>query len=264
VSGDLCVVSCGAIASAALLLHSGLGDVQPNGDLIGRYLMRHCSGIVIGLFPFRTNPERQFHKQVAITDFYFGRAGSDPQGPWGSIQALQTPPPEYVKNVTAYPPPIPQIGAATIQFQSFLLCLAEDLPRPENRVVLHGHRTDPYGMPIARVYHKYTKRDVQARRSLYREARRILRKAGSLIRVRLPIHTYSHAVGTCRFGNDPATAVLDRWCGFFGVTNLFVVDGSFLPSSGGVNPSLTIAANGLRVGEHLVRHFDEVVRGRTQ
>jgi choline dehydrogenase-like flavoprotein len=69
-------------------------------------------------------------------------------------------------------------------------------------------------------------------------------------------------LGTCRIGTDPATSVLDPWCGFHGVPNLFVVDGSFLPSSGGVNPSLTIAANGFRVGEHLVRHWDDRVGGR--
>jgi choline dehydrogenase-like flavoprotein len=76
----------------------------------------------------------------------------------------------------------------------------------------------------------------------------------------MPIHTYSHAIGTCRFGLNPERAVLDRRCNFFGVPNLFVVDGSFLPSSGGVNPSLTIAANGLRVGAYLADHWDDVVR----
>lgn len=264
VSADVVVVSCGAIATATLLLHSGLGNVEPNGRLIGTHLMRHCAGIVIAMFPFRTNPERQFHKQVAITDFYFGRPDRAPRGPWGTLQALQTPPPEYIEQASPYAPPSGLIGARTVQYQSFLLAIAEDLPRPENRVEVAAGTRDPYGMPVARVLHRYCRRDLQARKALYREGSRIMRRAGSFLRLRMPIHTYSHAVGTARFGSDPAHAVLDPWCGFFGLPNLFVVDGSFMPSSASVNPSLTIAANGLRVGRHLAERWNDVIGGKTQ
>jgi choline dehydrogenase-like flavoprotein len=260
---DLCVVSCGPIASAALLLSSGLDQVEPNGRLLGRYLMRHCSGIVIGIFPFKTNPERQFHKQFAITDFYFGHETGGPEGPWGMIQALQTPPPEFVRETAPYPQPIGTIGAKTLPYHAYLLCIAEDLPNIDNRVEVDHRHVDPFGSPIAQVYHKYSSRDLMARQALYREAARILRKAKSLIRVRLPIHTYSHALGTARFGTDPEQAVLDPWCRFFGISNLYVVDGSFMPSSAGVNPSLTIAANGLRVGQHLAGNWDDVIRKGT-
>ena len=65
------------------------------------------------------------------------------------------------------------------------------------------------------------------------------------------IRTFSHAAGTVRMGEDPRTAPLDEWCAFRGVENVSVVDASVMPTSGGVNPSLTIAANALRVGEHL-------------
>jgi choline dehydrogenase-like flavoprotein len=252
VYGQLVVVSCGAIASAALLLASGLGHAGPSGHLVGRNLMRHCAGIAIAIFPFETNPERQFHKQVAFMDFYFGREGAEPLGPWGMIQALQVPPPEYVRQASPYPPPTGTIGAWTTKFQAFLLCIAEDIPQLANRVELDASVTDPYGMPVARIFHQYTRRDRRARKQLWREAGRVLRKAGALLRLRMPIHTYSHALGTCRMGNDPASSVLDEACGFRGVPNLFVVDSSVFPSSAGVNPSLTIAANGLRVGEHLV------------
>jgi choline dehydrogenase-like flavoprotein len=262
VRADLYVVSAGAIPSPALLLRSGLGDVGPNGRLIGRYLMRHCSGIVAGVFPFRTNPERKFHKQVALTDFYFGKPGTAPDGPWGSIQSLQTPPPAFVEHEAPYPTPIPWIAAKSLQFQSYLLCMAEDLPRLDNRVEVDASRTDPLGLPLTTVSHTYLPRDLAARQGLYREARRILRRAGALVRITLDIHTYSHALGSCRMGTDPTTSVLDPWCGFHGIPNLAVVDGSFMPSSAGVNPSLTIAANGFRVGAHLVAHWDDRVRGR--
>ncbi len=255
---DVCIVSCGAIPSAKLLLTSGLDRIEPNGKLIGRNLMRHCSGIAIGIFPFKTNPERQFHKQFALTDFYFGHATRGPAGPWGMLQALQTPPPEVVRANAPYPWPIGMLGARTIPYHAYLLCIAEDLPQARNRVELDATRTDKYGVPVARVFHQYDARDLAARRSLFREASRILRKAGALVRVRMPIHTYSHAIGTTRFGSDPAEAVLDPWCRFFGVRNLFVVDGSFLPSSGSVNPSLTIAANGLRVGRHIADRWRDL------
>jgi choline dehydrogenase-like flavoprotein len=255
VASRVCVVSAGAIPSAALLLASGLGAVAPNGSWVGRCLMRHCSGIVIGIFPSRTNPERVFHKQVALTDFYFGDGtGRRPPGPWGMIQGLQVPPPEYIAAEGGFP--LGTVGARAADRMVFLLCIAQDLPDPANRVAVDPAQTDQYGAPIPRVFHRYARRDRQARSALYREGARVLRRAGAVIRVRKPINTFSHAVGTCRFGHDPAKAALDRWCRFFGVPNLFVVDASFLPSSGGVNPSLTIAANALRVGQHIVAEWD--------
>jgi len=252
----VCVVSAGAIPSAALLLASGLGAVGPSGSWIGRGLMRHCSGIVIGIFGAPTNPERVFHKQVALTDDYFGGAGGSPPGPWGMIQGLQVPPPEYIAAEGGFP--IGTLGAKTVDRQVFLLCIGQDLPDPANRVEIDPGLTDRYGAPIPRVFHRYTRRDRQVRTALYRQAARVLRKAGALIRVRKPINTFSHALGTCRFGEDPTRAALDPWCRLFGVPNLFVVDASFMPSSGGVNPSLTIAANALRVGEHLVADWDRL------
>jgi choline dehydrogenase-like flavoprotein len=259
----LCVVSAGAIPSAGLLLASGLGAVAPNGAWIGKCLMRHCSGIVIGLFPSRTNPERVFHKQVALTDFYFGSAErAQPAGPWGMIQGLQVPPPEYIAEEGGFP--IGTLGARAADRMIFLLCIAQDLPDPENRVEIDPALTDPFGAPIPRVFHRYSRRDRQARSALYREGARVLRRAGAVIRARKPINTFSHAVGTCRFGADPARAVLDPWCRFFGVPNLFVVDASFMPSSGGVNPSLTIAANALRVGKHIVAEWEGLMAGRAR
>ena len=65
------------------------------------------------------------------------------------------------------------------------------------------------------------------------------------------IKTFSHAVGTVRFGADPATSVLDESCRYRGVDNLHVVDASFMPTSAGLNPSLTISANALRVGAEI-------------
>lgn len=264
VRADAYVVSAGAIASPALLLRSGLGALEPNGRLIGRYLMRHCSGIVVGILLRRTNPERRFHKQVAITDFYFGPAGAAPDAGrdwWGTIQSLQVPPAEYLTSHAPFP--IGQIGAATLEHHLSVLCVAHDEPNPDNRVALHPTRRDPYGHEVAHVFHRYSARDRGARRALYCEAARVLRQAGARLRIRKPIATFSHAVGTCRMGEHPSGAVLDPWCRVFGVPNLYVVDGSFMPTSGAVNPSLTIAANALRVGAHISAGWS-TVRRRTE
>ena len=87
---------------------------------------------------------------------------------------------------------------------------------------------------------------------LLKRARRVLRKAGGLASYTYPIDSFSHAVGTLRCGTTAEQSVLDADCRYWGAENLYVVDGAFMPSSGGVNPSLTIAANALRVAEKMV------------
>lgn len=246
------VISAGACASPALLLRSGLDRLRGNGRLIGRHLMSHCSGIVLGLTGRVTNPEHRFHKQVAITDCYFGPAGAGPQDGhhWqGMIQGLHVPPAEYIRAKAPFP--IAQLGAATSRRHLYALCIAHDEPNAENQVSVHSTRRDCHGVPVSQISHTFSARDRLARRALYDEASAVLQAAGAWLRLRRPIATFSHAVGTCRMGSDPEHAVLDPWCQVFGVSNLHVVDGSFMPTSGAVNPSLTIAANALRVGDHL-------------
>jgi choline dehydrogenase-like flavoprotein len=72
---------------------------------------------------------------------------------------------------------------------------------------------------------------------------------------KMPLQSLGHQVGTCKFGEDPATSVLDLNCRAHDLDNLYVVDGSFFVSSGAVNPTLTIIANALRVGEHLLERL---------
>ena len=88
---------------------------------------------------------------------------------------------------------------------------------------------------------------------LVRRTKRILRGLGAWSFYTYHVKTFSHALGTVRMGTDPETAPLDEWCRFRGLDNLRVVDGSALPTSGAVNPSLTIAAVALRSMDQLVR-----------
>lgn len=263
-SCDVAVLSAGAIASPALILASGLGALHPNDALIGRYLMRHCNGIVIGFFPFRTNPEGEFHKQVAFTDFYHqsGGNGNGRLEPCGMIQSLQVPPPEYIRTMTFFPANL--VGPHSYAVNQFLMCIAEDEAQPDNRVTLSPTLRDDLGQPVAAVRYRHHPADLRRRDMLQRQAGRILRQAGARFRGRYAVDTFSHALGTCRFGTDPRTAVLDPACRFFGSPNLFVADASFMPTAAAVNPSLTIAANGLRVGDHIVAEWDHIARAERE
>jgi choline dehydrogenase-like flavoprotein len=132
-----------------------------------------------------------------------------------------------------------------------LLVIAEDQPRASNAVSVNWRTVDRYGLPELRVHHSYSDRDERVAGILIDTARAILREAGALFTIVHSIRTFSHALGTVRMGIDPATSPLDARGCYRGLENLFVVDGSALPRSAGLNPSLTIAANALRVGSHL-------------
>jgi len=135
-----------------------------------------------------------------------------------------------------------------------LLCIAEDDPQEDNRISLAEER-DEYGMELVAVEHRYSRADYERRNHLVNRAKKVLRAAGGLISYMYKIDTFSHAVGTLHCGASAEESVLDPQCRFWGVENLFVLDGGFMPTSGGVNPSLTIAANSLRVADYLVSHF---------
>ena len=243
-TGKRYILAAGALGSAHLALASGLENASPAGDWVGRCLMRHCNMIVFGLFPRPLAGSRSFHKQVGIFDHY-GIRSDEPRR--GVIQSIQPPPPGLIAN--RLPAFMARSADPFIDRCTGLLAIAEDEPRPENRVDLSRTRGDRYGIPRAIVTHRYTRRDLAARRDLVRVAKSVLRAAGAWATPTFRIHTFSHAVGTLRMGHDPAANPLDAWCRFRGCDNLWVTDGSFMPRSGAVNPSLTIAANALRVAE---------------
>jgi choline dehydrogenase-like flavoprotein len=214
--------------------------------------MRHCNSIVFGVFPDRPNPRGQFHKQVGIHDFYFGHAGvPGPTGKLGSIQQLATPPAGLVRE--ELPRALGPFVGPALDHLTGLLVMAEDQPQPGNHVRVDWQARDTYGLPELTVEHHYTARDARARAALVHQSKRVLRRAGAPVSYVHQIKTFSHAVGTVRFGADPETSVLDEDCRFRGVDNLHVVDASFMPTSAGLNPSLTISANALRVGAAIAR-----------
>jgi choline dehydrogenase-like flavoprotein len=250
--GRQIVLAAGALASPHLLLASGLQRLNPGGQVIGRYLMRHYNEIVFGIFPQPPSRGGAFHKQLGIHDLYFGHPSvRHPRGKLGALQQLATPP---IAMVWAE---LPWLVAATVapmvKYLTGLLVMAEDQPCYTNRVLLDESRRDRYGLPRLVLNHRHTDRDRAAGTALAKIARAIFRRAGALGCYRHQIGTYSHAVGTVRMGTDPWSSALDGECRFRGVENLSVIDGSVLPTSGAVNPSLTIAAIALRAARALIR-----------
>lgn len=249
VRGREVILAAGALASPHLVLASGLDALSPAPSAVGRYLMRHYNEIVFGLFLRAPGRHRRFHKQLGIHDFYFGHPGGEPAGKLGALQQLPTPPSALVRaNLPRFVAPL---AAPLVDHLTGLLVIAEDQPRAENGVSVDPAARDRWGLPRLVVRHRYSARDRQAGRVLAREARRILRRAGALALYRHRILTFSHAVGTLRMGPDPGASVVDGWGRYRGLDNLHVVDGSVLPTSAGVNPSLTIAAVALRAGRRL-------------
>lgn len=245
------ILSAGALASPQLLLASGLEQRNPAGHAVGRYLQRHLNGIVFGLFPSPPDPVGEFHKQIGIHDYYFGADGvAAPTTKVGSLQQLVTPPIGLVKaNV---PRPVGAIAGPLVGRLTGFLIMAEDQPQARNAVTIDAGRPDRYGLPTIQVSHRYSARDRASGVVLRKAGRRILRRAGAWFFYNHPIDTFSHAAGTVRMGEDPTTAPLDPDCRFRGIDNLSVVDASFMPTTGAVNPSLTILANALRVGHSLL------------
>ncbi len=244
------VLAAGALASSHLVLASGLDRECPARRAVGRYLMRHWNAVVAGLFPRPPDPEGQFHKQVGIHDFYFGDPdAAEPVGKLGGLQQLSTPPPALVRDRVpgglggAVLPLVPRITG--------MLVIAEDQPSRDNGVAIRLSHRDRFGLPQLVVVHRYSGRDAAAGRALVARARQILHRAGAWATHVHPIRTFSHALGTLRMGSDPEAAPVDADGLFRGVDNLYVADGSAFPTAAAVNPSLTIAANALRVGRRL-------------
>jgi choline dehydrogenase-like flavoprotein len=256
--GDIVVVSCGAANSAKLLLMSA-NDKHPNGlangsDQVGRHYMFHNSQAVLAL-SLEPNPT-MFQKTLALNDFYFGMDGFD--YPMGNIQMIgKTLGPMYRAEkpiLTALVPTrlLDDVAEHSVDFW----LTTEDLPDPDNRVTV-----DRSG----KLTLSYTPNNQVPTRKLYDKLKSMLGQIGMHPDVLIPRHIYmqteipiagcAHQAGTCRFGSDPKTSVLDVNCKAHELDNLYVVDTSFFVSIGAVNPSLTAIANSIRVGEHLLQRL---------
>jgi choline dehydrogenase-like flavoprotein len=258
-SADLVVSACGAINSAALLLRSA-SDQHPRGlangsDVVGRHYMGHINSVLMALS--RCPNPTVFQKTLGLNDFYFG--SKDWSFPMGHISfvgkldgvTLSAGAPAIAPGWT-----LELMGKHSLDFW----ITSEDLPDPDNRVTLD--REGRIVLSYAPNNGEGHKRLIARLESLMQQQSRCpvhgngchqgLFSRNLFVGQRIPLAGVAHQNGTVRFGNDPKTSALDANCRAHEVDNLYVVDGSFFPSSGAVNPALTIMANALRVGDHIL------------
>jgi choline dehydrogenase-like flavoprotein len=257
-SADIVVVSAGAINSAALLLRSA-NDKNPNGlannsDVVGRHYMGHINSVLMALSKC-SNPT-VFQKTLAVNDFYFG--SKEWHFPMGHISFVGKLDADTLKaGAPAIAPgwTLDQMAKHSIEFW----LTSEDLPDPDNRIRLdsEGNIVLEY-VPNNEEGHKRLVaklKDVMNQQSECpihgHECHQGLFARNLYLGQRIPLAGVAHQNGTIRFGDDPQTSALDRNCKSHDIDNLYIVDASFFPSSGAVNPALTIMANALRVGDHL-------------
>lgn len=232
------VVSAGAANSALLLLNSA-NDHHPQGlanssGLVGRNWMVHNATFMIASRSGRRNAV-SFQKTMGFNDWYLD--GPD-HARLGNVQMLGKIQSEMVTSIYPW---VPELFARYITDRSVDLYLeSEDLPDPENRV---------YWSANGRICVSWKPNNLSAHRELVSRSRRALIKAGFplVLTKRMGIETNSHMCGTVVAGHDPKFSVLNEFCRAHDVENLFVVDGSFFPSSAAMNPALTIAAQAFRV-----------------
>jgi choline dehydrogenase-like flavoprotein len=255
------VVSCGAINSAALLLRSA-NDKHPRGlannsDIVGRHYMGHTNSVMMAISKC-PNPTI-FQKTLGVNDFYFG--SQDFEYPMGHISFVGKL--DAITLKAGAPAIAPTFTLELMAKHSLDFWLtSEDLPDPNNRVTIGRD---------GRIVLTYTPNNLEAHERLKGKLKQAMKQTNCTMHghechqglfgrslyvgQRIPLAGVAHQNGTTRFGNDPKTSVLDVNCKTHDVDNLYVVDGSFFPSSAAVNPALTIMANALRVGDHLMKRL---------
>jgi len=260
-SADIVVSSCGAINSAALLLRSA-NEKHPRGlangsDVVGRHYMGHVNSVLMAISKC-PNPT-VFQKTLAVNDFYFG--SRDWEYPMGHISFVGKLDADTLRAGAPAIAPGWTLDLMATHSLDFWLT-SEDLPDPNNRVTLNRN---------GEIVLSYTPNNTQAHNRLQAQLKQAMKQTNCSIHghechqglfarnlylgQKIPLAGVAHQNGTIRFGSDPKTSALDPNCKAHEIDNLYVVDASFFPSSGAVNPALTIMANALRVGDHLLERL---------
>jgi choline dehydrogenase-like flavoprotein len=253
-AGSVVVLSAGAVNSAKVLLASA-NDKHPNGlanssDQVGRNYVFHNSRAFLAVSMEKN--DTRFQKTLGLNDYYFG--DDEFEYPMGNLQMVgKSSAPMYrgEKPIETTLAPTFALNDVAERAVDFWLSV-EDLPDPDNRVSLDAE---------GNVVLSYTPNNREPLEQLYHRVKKHLSHLGMhphhliprdvYMKNDIPVAGCAHQAGTVRFGNDPATSVLDTDCKAHELDNLYVVDTSFFPSIGAVNPALTAMANALRVGDHL-------------
>jgi len=257
-AGGIVVLACGAANTAKLLLLSA-NDRHPNGlangsDQVGRNYMFHNSSAVLALS--RDENPTIFQKTLGLNDFYFG--SDDFEYPLGNIQMVgKSQAPMFRGEKPGETKLAPQWTLERVARHAVDFWLStEDLPRPENRVTVDRD---------GKLTLSYTATNDESKKRLHEQLRAMLGRLRmepdhlfhrfAYMSNDIPVAGVAHQAGTCRFGTDRASSVLDADCRAHELDNLYVADTSVFPSIGAVNPALTAMANALRVGDRVLERL---------
>ncbi len=255
-AAHIVVLACGAVNSAALMLASA-NEKHPHGlangsAQVGRNLMKHLMTVIVerrtdtnsGIFPH----------SVSINDFYWG--DGDYGYPMGHVEntggllqdVIFAESPPLLSVLAKFMPGagLKQLAVRSIGWRA----QTGVLPSSDNRVYLQKDK----------LRFEFTPNNIEAHDRLVYRWLEVLKKVdksanegrGVYPRGEVPMQVVGYQCGTCRMGTDPATSVLDLNCRTHEIENLYVVDSSFFPSCASVSPALTVMANALRVGDHLI------------
>lgn len=244
VTGDVFVLAAGAANTAAILLRSeedGRALADASGQ-VGRNYMQHNMSAVMGV-GWRARGV-VFQKSLAVNDFYL--ASDRWEFPMGSLATFGKLTPPILKVARPHMP-MPLLRVVSPRTSDWWL-ISEDLPDPDNRVTVGSD---------GRIVVDRRPNNLEAHRRLTTTLKQLLARSGYPLAFaqRFGVETTSHHCGTARMGKDAATSVVRPDGRAHDVANLFVADSSPFPASAANNPSLTIAALAIRMGETLRRHL---------
>lgn len=252
-SANTVVLSCGAVNSSVLLLKSK-SERFPEGlanrsGLVGRNLTKHNHSALVAISA-EPNPTK-FQKTLGLHDFYFN--GPDQDYPLGQVQLTGKAKWQRLQKMAPAELPQPVLEYLAEHSVDWWLT-SEDLPDPNNRITV-----DKSG----NIQVHYTSNNLKPHQELIAVMEKHLRGMGNYLfwHKFMGVEVMWHQAGTCVFGPNPETSVLDINCKAHDLDNLYVVDASFMPSMGAVNLTLTIAANALRVADHLKNRWLEANPG---
>ncbi|ORW33409.1 glucose-methanol-choline oxidoreductase [Mycobacterium paraense] len=255
------VLAAGALATPVLLLNSRSGDwpagLANGSDWVGRNLMRHLMDW-IEVWPERGCKITEENKEIGLNDFYFYEGqkfgtlqSASAMAKLASMDMLTNHPGWQPAMLRLLSPAIRPIYDRFFSGGLVLVPIMEDLPYLDNRVQ-PSDRPGADGRQRLRLQYRLHPSEIERRKMFLRQVKGALKPFRTLtLRTGANNSTLGHVCGTCRFGDDPKTSVLDPRNRAHEVDNLYVVDASFFPSSAGLNPSLTVAANALRVATHV-------------
>jgi choline dehydrogenase-like flavoprotein len=265
---DLVICAANAIGTPRLLLASA-NERYPDGlanssGLLGRNLMLHTWAMVTGIFEEPLESWRGHRSSVGCMQFY---ESDETRGFVGTAKWHLEPGAGPLTQAL----PAPGLGvwgddhhtrvAEMLGHTLTWAITGDDLPSEANRVVLSDNLQDPSGFAAPKVVYRVADNTKRMFEWHAERARESFAAAGASKVETMPhVPVGTHLYGTARMGDDPGGSVVDRWGVAHDIPNLAIVDASVFPTTGGVNPTSTVAALALRTAEHLSTHRSQIPR----